>query len=471
MGLKKKTIEAMSGLVSETIAIRDLSLEVLEGPHQGKVLQLEKEVIRMGREDWCDLSLPNDPWVSTLHCECYLVEKGLRVLDLRSRNGIRLNDSPILDAYMLPGARLQLGQSVLTLRSSPQTKELSIQYHDSTGTLIGKSMAMRKIFSILPRLGQRKVTTLLYGETGTGKTSIAQAIHRHNQNEDAPFVVVNCGALPPALAESMLFGHERGAFTGADKQRQGFFEQADGGTLFLDEIAELPLELQPKLLDVLERRKVRRLGSNSEQYVDFHLLTATHKDLQEECEVGRFREDLYFRLSVMVLTMPPLRERKEDLPLLIEAFLKELCPERPLFLTGEATNSLKVYLWPGNIRELRNVLERTLVFLDNDTIEASDLVFEKRHVVEEAGSSSLETFMEEEDLLWMKEVFPTLPLSEHQPPPSLKDILKHTERFFIEQALVETEHNAPKTARLLTISESWLYSRIKLYGLKSKRKG
>lgn len=459
----------MGGLVSETVAIRDLSLEVLEGPNQGKTLHLDKEMIRIGREDWCDLSLPDDPWISTLHCECYLEEKGLRVLDLQSRNGIKLNDSPILDAYMLPGAKLQLGQSVLTLRSHQQTKELSIQYHDRTGTLIGKSIAMRKIFSLLPRLGQRKVTTLLSGETGTGKTSIAQAIHLHNHgdNPDAPFVVVNCGALPPALAESMLFGHEKGAFTGADQRRQGFFEQANQGTIFLDEIAELPLELQPKLLDVLERRKVRRLGSSTEQDVDFHLLTATHKDLKEECELGRFREDLYFRLSVMKLTVPPLRERKEDLPLLVEAFLKEMSPDRPLFLTGEANRTLKAHLWPGNIRELHNTLERTLVFLDSDTIDHNDLVLEESD--RKQTSSNDETFADK-DLAWMKEVLPTLPLSEHEPPPSLKDILKQAERFFITQALNEMGQNAPDAAKLLTISESWLYSRIKLYGLKSKRK-
>ncbi len=309
---------------------------------------------------------------------------------------------------------------------------------------------MRKIFTILPRLAQRKITTLLSGETGTGKTSIAKAIHLEGHSEDAPFVVVNCGALPPSLIESTLFGHEKGAFIGADQRKEGFFEQAHGGTLFLDEIAELPLDLQPKLLDVLERRKVRRLGGTQEIDVDFHLLTATHKTLVDECKAGRFREDLFFRLTVMELVVPPLRERVEDIPLLVEAFLKELSPEQAVHLTGDALEKLQRYLWPGNIRELRNVLERVLVFLDGDSIGADALELEHR-----SGKGPSSSFWDEKRQ-WVEEAFPSLPLGEHDPPLSLKDILKHAERFYITQLLDETNFNAPEAAQLLSLSESWL---------------
>ncbi len=478
MGLQKKTIDALEGLTSTRVTREEFTVEVVDGPHQGKTLNLDKEIIRIGREDWCDISLPDDPWVSTVHCECLLEEQGLRVHDLHSRNGIRLNEIPVYDALFLPGTRLQVGQSTLMLRSSQKRTELDIHYYDSTGTLVGRSIAMRKIFSVLPRLAQRKVSTLLNGETGTGKTSIARAIHlhTHNENSKAPFVVVNCGALPGSLINAALFGHERGAFTGADKRHFGFFEQANGGTLFLDEIAELPLELQPKLLDVLERRMVRRLGSEAEHPVDFHLLAATLKDLTKECEAGRFREDLYFRLSIMELQVPPLRDRNEDIPLLVEAFLKELSPEQSMYVTSNAMQKLTSYLWPGNTRELRNALERALLFLDGNTIEPDDLDFEQhtqkppsqrseRSLATRSSNLSLD-----EQRKWVEEAFPTLPLSEHEPPLSIKDVLQKAERFLIAQALQETDQNAPNAAKLLSMSESWLYNRIKLYGFTSKRK-
>lgn len=454
----------MQGLVSSTLTTGDFSLEVVEGPHEGLTLYIEKDIIRIGREDWCDLVLPDDPWVSVVHCECFFDEKGLRVRDLKSRNGIKLNDAPVLDAYLVPGSKLQVGLSVLKLRSHQKTQERSISFYDNTQSLLGKSMAMRKIFTILPRLAQRNITTLLSGETGTGKTSIAKAIHLEGHPDDAPFVVVNCGALPPSLIESALFGHEKGAFTGANQRKEGFFEQAHGGTLFLDEIAELPLDLQPKLLDVLERRKVRRLGGAQEIDVDFHLLTATHKTLADECKAGRFREDLFFRLSVMELVVPPLRERVEDIPLLVEAFLKELNPEQAVYLTGDALDKLQRYLWPGNIRELKNVLERVLVFLEGDSIGADALELERR-----SGKGPSSSFWDDKRK-WVEEAFPSLPLGEHDPPLSLKDILKHAERFYITQALDETNFNAPEAAQLLSLSESWLYSRVRLYGLNTKKR-
>lgn len=473
MVLEKKTIDAMGGMAFKSLSIEDFTLEVVEGPHKGKKLDLDTEVTRIGREDWCELSLPEDPWVSNTHCECWLDEKGLRVLDLNSSNGVKIGNTLIMDAFLAPGALLKVGQSTLQLHSNQQQKDLSIHFHDETHSLVGRSLAMRKLFTLLPRLAKRSINTLLHGETGTGKSSIARAIHQH-RDPKSPFVVVNCGALPDSLITAALFGHEKGAFTGADKRHLGFFEQANGGTLFLDEIAELPLELQPKLLDVLDRRVVRRLGSEQEHPVHFHLITATHRDLEEACAAGRFREDLYFRLSVMQLQVPPLRNRVEDLPLLVEAFLKELSPHEDLYVSGNATQKLKEYLWPGNVRELRNVLERSLVFLEGNTLQAEDIPLPTGQPMKRSSAvpQTLATAPTQSTELpdWFSEVFPSLPLGKHEPPLVLKDILKSCEKFFIAQALKESELNAPEAAKLLTLSESWLYGRIKQYGLKSQRK-
>ncbi len=256
---KAETIDVMGNMRLSTLSTKDFALLVVEGPYVGKAFALERELTRIGRSDWCDISLTEDAWVSNLHCECWLDELGVRVRDLKSRNGVQVEGLVILEAYIPIHGKLQVGQSVFQLTSRHQKREIAIPYQDKSGFLIGKNREMRTIFSMIERLGKRKVNTLLRGETGVGKTSIAKAIHDAD-DASAPFVIVNCGALPASLIEAALFGHEKGAFTGAEKAHKGFFQQAHGGTLFLDEIAELPLGLQPKLLDVLERHVVRPLG-------------------------------------------------------------------------------------------------------------------------------------------------------------------------------------------------------------------
>jgi DNA-binding NtrC family response regulator len=226
---------------------------------------------------------------------------------------------------------------------------------------------MRACFALLERASARDVTVLLEGETGTGKSQAAQAIHNASARRDKPFIVVDCGAIPSNLLESELFGHEKGAFTGALVRRAGAFEEAHGGTVFLDEIGELPAELQPKLLRVLETREIRRVGSNTYQPVDIRLIAATHRDLRAEVNAGRFRSDLFFRLAVLRIVQPSLRQRPEDLPLLVEQILASLGadPERTGALrTPEFIARLQHAAWPGNVRELRNYLERCLVFED-----------------------------------------------------------------------------------------------------------
>ncbi|RKH02865.1 sigma-54 interaction domain-containing protein [Corallococcus carmarthensis] len=233
------------------------------------------------------------------------------------------------------------------------------------GDLVATSAATRASFERMACAAASNATVLLEGETGTGKSRAAHAIHRSGARANAPFLVVDCGALPPNLLESELFGHEKGAFTGAIQRRVGAFEEADGGTIFLDEIGELPAELQPKLLRVLENREIRRLGSNTYQAVNVRVIAATHRDLREEVQAGRFRADLYFRLAVVGIPIPSLRERTEDIPLIVERILAGLgaTPEQLAKLTTpDFLARLQRAAWPGNVRELRNHLERCLVF-------------------------------------------------------------------------------------------------------------
>ncbi|TNE45511.1 MAG: sigma 54-dependent Fis family transcriptional regulator [Deltaproteobacteria bacterium] len=475
-------------------------LVVTEGPHAGDELALEEEVSRIGRGDWCNLSLPRDTRVSTEHCEILLEKQGVRIRDLGSRNGTILNGCPVFDAYIIEGATLLLGDSKLELRSRKANKRIPISYQDESGLLFGKSPEMRKIFSLLGRLAKRDVVTLLTGETGTGKTSVARAIHEQSHRKDGKFVSVNCGALHASLIEDALFGHEKGAFTGADSTHQGFFEQANGGTLFLDEVAELPIDLQPKLLDVIERRKIRRLGSETEIGVDFRLLTATHRNLREEIENGKFREDLFFRLSVVELKIPSLRERPEDILLLVDMFLKELSPDQEAILTEDAQQALRSYLWPGNIRQLRNVLERSVVFLEGNRITRETLSLpnlEQATPETATPETAAEPVADDYPTFTMDSNSPRLPFTPMDTAidtpalgtelqvtedigvqlrrtlrnlqPNLKEVLTAFEKVMLEQALQETENNVLEASDMLGISQAWLYNRMKKYGIKKKR--
>jgi len=243
------------------------------------------------------------------------------------------------------------------------------------GELYGDSTPMREVFGLLARVAPTDLGVVLLGETGTGKELAARALHAEGERAGAPFVVLDCGAIQPNLIESELFGHERAAFTGADRPRKGAFEVADGGTIFLDEIGELPLELQPKLLRVLERREVQRLGASRPEAIDVRLVAATHRNLAQMVTAGTFREDLYFRLAEMEIRLPPLRDRKEDIPLLARRMLAELAeaggPTVPL--SDAALQTLKRRDWPGNVRQLRNVLRRAAVMATGETIEPEDL--------------------------------------------------------------------------------------------------
>ncbi|MEM9071917.1 MAG: sigma 54-interacting transcriptional regulator [Myxococcota bacterium] len=338
-----------------------LALVVLTGDGRGDEFIMDGAICRIGKSRENDLVLP-DQTVSRAHCEIVREARGYLLRDLGSTNGTLLDGAEIREVFLRPGSVLTVGKVELKVRTYAERIEVLPSERDHFGHAVGRSQTMRQIFGLLERLAPSDATVLLGGETGTGKDVLARSIHDASPRSHRPLIVVDCGAVVGTLIESELFGHEKGSFTGATAARQGAFELADGGTLFLDEIGELPLDLQPKLLRVLEQRSFRRVGGSQERRVDIRIVAATKRNLRMEVERGKFREDLYFRLAVVPIELPPLRERLDDLPLLVGRLLKELSREHPdqppLAIAAAAVDALAGHEWPGNVRELRNMLAR-----------------------------------------------------------------------------------------------------------------
>jgi transcriptional regulator with GAF, ATPase, and Fis domain len=339
-------------------------LLVLNGPREGEEVIIDRDCFRIGRSPDNDLSFA-DVKVSREHCEIVKDARGaylLRVLASTNPTYLDSVDIGVGEVYLHADAVITLGE--VKLKVQRFAERVLPSERDSFGDLCGRQPAMRLIFGLLERLAPSNATLLIGGETGTGKDLLARAVHAASLRAKGPFEVVDCGAVVGTLIESELFGHEKGAFTGALETRKGAFERAHKGTLFLDEIGELPMEVQPKLLRAIESRKIRRVSGQREIEVDIRIVAATHRDLKLEVDRGRFRQDLYFRLAVVPLDLPPLRERRDDIPLIATQLLKRLASESgadnaALELSSADLQALSAHDWPGNVRELRNVLERS----------------------------------------------------------------------------------------------------------------
>jgi DNA-binding NtrC family response regulator len=347
------------GVPRRAVHLSQCKLVVLTGSQRGREFVISGDVIRIGKVDENDLVLPEET-VSRVHCEILRDAKGHLLRDLHSTNGTFLDGAEIREAYIRAGSVITVGTIQLKFQPFEERIEILPSEKERLGELVGRSLKMREIFGLVERIAPTEATVLIEGETGTGKDLVARTLHSLSKRKAQPFIVVDCGAVSGTLIESELFGHEKGAFTGAASMRQGAFELAHGGTIFLDELGELSLDLQPKLLRVLEQREIRRVGGNRTIKVDIRVVAATKQDLQREVQKGKFREDLYFRLSVVPIHMPSLRERKEDVPLIVQTLIERLAPagELPRVLDEATMNSLLTHDWPGNVRELRNVLER-----------------------------------------------------------------------------------------------------------------
>jgi DNA-binding NtrC family response regulator len=427
---KTVTLLKAGGPSAQIYAVR-----VLTGPDAGHQLPLRPDrTVSIGSSTDNDFVL-SDRTVSRYHIELRPAPGGVMVKDLGSLNGTFFQNARIQSAVLPVGAQLRLGESTLAIDVAPPAPAAAPEVAEIPG-LVAESAAMRRVVATIAKLAPTMVSVLLEGETGTGKEVVASAIHGASSRAKAPFVIVDCGALPPSLIASELFGHERGAFTGAAQRHVGAFERAKGGTLFLDEIGELPLELQPALLGVLERRRFRRLGGERDVDADFRLLSATNRDLRADANSGRFRNDLYFRLAVSRIVIPPLRERPEDVAPLARHFAEHVAgTAQPAGLSDELLGQLAGQHWAGNARELRNYVENAIA-----------LGFEPKASVAKAVAT------DGEDLEPYKV--------------ARANAVTEFERDYLSRLIAACDGNASAAARLAQMDRAYLLSLLRRHGLR-----
>ncbi|HWR71634.1 MAG TPA: sigma 54-interacting transcriptional regulator [Nitrospirota bacterium] len=434
---KSDKTEILSGRGQKPIVLRQARFVVLKGKDKGKELVLRKFPGTIGTLAENDLVLA-DPTVSRRHAVIEETPKGYAIRDLESTNGTHLDGVRVREGYIAAGTVLRLGETELSFSPVEERIENLRSSSDRFGGLIGGSTAMQEVFGILERVAPMDITVLIQGETGTGKEVAARAIHQHSRRSGGPFVVFDCGAVAPNLIESELFGHEKGAFTDAVKARQGAFELARNGTLFLDEIGELLPALQPKLLRALDQREVKRVGADRSVTVDVRVVAATNRDLEKEVKAGRFREDLYYRLSGVSVFIPPLRKRREDIETLAGHLLKDISSESGKKISGlssEAAEALQAYPWPGNVRELRNILIRAAALSSGTRLEARDLFLTQRKSATTLHGLRGKT-------------------------------LEEIEKAAIHATLKSVSGNKTEAAKALGIAYSTLYEKMKKYGIR-----
>src|SRR5262245_42293160 len=346
--------------------MRAAQLRVIDGPDRGTELDLPGAGVVLGTERSCDVVL-TDSFVSRRHCSVMPTTQGFQITDLGSRNGTVIDGVAVSKVVAPPGVANRIGKTLVQLMPADEVLDIPPSQNDRFGGLYGGSQAMRQVFAVLERASKSAAPILFLGESGTGKELMARGVHDASPRSGGPFVVFDCGASTETLIESDLFGHTKGAFTGAAGDRQGAFAAAHGGTLFLDEIGDLPVSLQPKLLRMLEAGEVVPLGGRKSERYDVRIVAATHRDVFGEVARGGFRGDLYYRLAVVEVHVPPLRQRTGDLANLVAMFLERAgAPALAAQVGGAALERLERYHWPGNVRELRNVITRAVALAGPD---------------------------------------------------------------------------------------------------------
>lgn len=440
----------------DVVSLRKCILAVTEGPNKDLKYDLgKKRLTRIGKKEDNDIVL-SDKTVSRNHLEIEATADSYLLRDLNSTNGTTINALRVKEAFLSPGDVISLGNTKIEYQAFNEKVQMEPSKNNFFGEMVGKSRKMRQIFGVLERISPTMATVIIEGETGTGKELVARAIHANSARKDMPFIVFDCSAVAPNLIESELFGHVKGSFTGAIKDRKGAFESANGGTVFLDEIGELTLDLQPKLLRALEQREIKKVGSTQSVALDVRVVCATNRDLKKECSEGRFREDLYYRLSVVKIQLPALHERAEDIPLIVEKILKTARFNKKQDGTffahrveDDALRILQRYQWPGNVRELTNILERAVSFSQNGVITGQNLeyIFSESHDFHEKTSK-------------ISLVDTSLPFKEAK-----QKIVEDFEKEYLEELLKKNKGNVSKTSREAKIDRKHLRHLLVKYEL------
>ena len=421
---------------------------IIEGPDAGREFLVGHGATLVGKAVDCDVLL-TDRAISAHHVELSLVGAAVRLRDLGSTNGTWIGGARVLESLVPPGTVLQLGRTKIHLQGPDRSLVLEPSDDDHFGDLYGSSIAMRQLYAVLQRVAPRDVTVLVDGETGTGKELVARAIHTHSPRQHGPFVVFDCSAVAPELVESQLFGHSKGAFTGATQDRAGVFESGRGGTVFLDELDSLPLELQPKLLRVLEGRHVVRLGEFRERAVDVRVVAAAGRSPEEATASGALRKDLYFRLAVVRLTLPSLRDRMEDVGPLARVLLERMGCSIEV-TEGPALDRLANHAWTGNVRELRNVLERAVAMAPAEVATLDELPLQLSGAM---GASR-------DDKRRPRQLHASLPYKE------AKDrVVSEWEAPYLREAFRRSGGNLSATAREVGLSRPHLRKLLRDHGL------
>jgi len=439
------TIVSTDGIPSR-VERRRYRLRAIAGPDAGKTAALGDDHVTIGSADNNGVPIA-DRSVSRYHARLEVRDDGVLLRDLGSTNGTFVDGLRIESAYLPDSARIRIGDTELEFELTQEIETLPLSEQSAFGSMIGHSVAMRRVFATLERIVHSDATVLIEGESGTGKEMVAEALHESSPRADHPFVIVDCGALPSGLIESELFGHEKGAFTGAVSSRAGAFELAHGGTVFLDEIGELDPALQPRLLRALDRRRIKRVGGGGYVDVDVRVIAATNRDLEQMVARGEFREDLFYRLAVVRVDLPPLRERVEDIEPLARHFIDRFRQQHggaPSFeLTRDAARALAARPWRGNVRELRNFVERAVVLASPDLLAAET---DGRAPPDDGPAVPTELPYADARERWVG----------------------HFEREYVKAALARTGGNVARAARDCNVDRAYLFRLIKKHDLGRK---
>ncbi|MFK7928484.1 MAG: sigma 54-interacting transcriptional regulator [Myxococcota bacterium] len=440
-------------LQARSFTLRRMRLTVQSGKSEGLAFTTDRDIVRLGSSPNNDVVLDDDT-VSRSHAEIVRTRDGVLLRDLSSTNGSFVGPIRVREVFLPDEQSFRLGRTELSFQSEDEVVDIVPTVEDRLEGLVGQSVAMRAVFAVVERVAPTNLTVLVTGETGTGKELVSRSIHERSSRKDGPFEVFDCGAVAQSLVEAELFGHERGAYTGAHQSRAGVFERANGGTVFLDELGELPPPVQAALLRVLEQREVRRVGGQNVRPVDVRVVAATNRDLRDEVEAGRFREDLYYRLAVVELHLPPLRDRTEDLPLLIDHLLRGAeFPHTVSSASPAVLEAFEAWRWPGNVRELRNILLRSIPFTNGSSLGLEALPAALRLAGSEPDASS-----DDEGLALPG---PDVPFHDAK-----ERIMEAFEKHYLQTLMERSDGNLSRAARLAGVDRKTVARLLKRHEIR-----